>query len=319
MSLRDIVAALGGDLYAAGRRANVPAPGHSRADRSVSLWLTQGRVVVHCFGGADWRDVLGDLRARGLVDPTGAPLGGRPAGAARPEPPTAHVRRAVAAALWAQGRPISAGALAATYMRRRAVRRPPLDLAALRSHPDAPVSVYRPGLARQAALLAAVSDRDGGLTAVEVTYLDPNGRRASRLRLPRKTIGVLPAGSAVRLDEAAGELLVAEGVFTALSAGERFGLPAWALLSATNLRRWSPPEGVRRVLIAADRGRAGEAAAAELCNRLQALGVAITVRLPPAPFGDWNDAKQAAGGEEGRDRAPGAQGRALTAGREISR
>jgi len=39
MSLREIVRVLGGDLYDGGRRANVPAPKHSRADRSVSLLL----------------------------------------------------------------------------------------------------------------------------------------------------------------------------------------------------------------------------------------------------------------------------------------
>jgi putative DNA primase/helicase len=319
MSLRAIVAALGGDLYAGGRRANVPAPGHSPADRSVSLLLKDGRVLVHCFGGADWRDVLDDLRARGLVDGAGVPAGARQVAAPSAEPPSAHVRRAAAAELWAQGRPVSAGTPAALHIQGRCVRRAPFDIAALRSHPDAPVSVYKSGQARKPALLAAVSDAAGALTAVEITYLDPNGRRAGRLRVPRKTIGVVPPGSAVRLDPAAAEILVAEGVFTALSAGERFGLPAWALLSTSNLRRWSPPMGVRRVLIAADRGRPGEAAAAELWAQLRARGVAATVRLPPAPHGDWNDAARTWGMEEGRSGSRGAQGRALTAVRETIR
>ncbi len=319
MSLRAIVAALGGDLYAGGRRANIPAPGHSPADRSVSLLLKNGRVLVHCFGGADWRDVLDDLRARGLVDGAGVPAGARQVAEPSAEPPSAHVRRAAAAELWAQGRPVSAGTPAAIHIHGRGVGRPPLEIAALRSHPDAPVSVYKPGQVRRPALLAAVSDAAGDLTAVEVTYLDANGRRASRLRVPRKTIGVVPPGSAVRLDLAAEALLVAEGVFTALSAGERFGLPAWALLSITNLRRWAPPAGVRRVLIAADRGRAGEAAAADLRAQLRARGFAATVRLPPAPHGDWNDAAQTEGMEEGRSVTRGAQGRALTAVRETIR
>ena len=57
MSLQTIVRTLGGDLYDRGRRANVPAPGHSCQDRSVSLLLQGDRVVVHTFGGADWREV----------------------------------------------------------------------------------------------------------------------------------------------------------------------------------------------------------------------------------------------------------------------
>ena len=63
MSLRAIVEVLGGDLYDGGRRANIPAPGHSRADRSVSLLLKDDRVIVHTFGDGDWQAVLDDLVA----------------------------------------------------------------------------------------------------------------------------------------------------------------------------------------------------------------------------------------------------------------
>ena len=67
MSLRAIVQALGGDLYDGGRRANIPAPGHSAQDRSVSLLLQGDRVVVHTFGDGDWKDVLDQLREHRLI------------------------------------------------------------------------------------------------------------------------------------------------------------------------------------------------------------------------------------------------------------
>ena len=73
MSLRPIVQALGGDLYDRGQRANIPAPGHSAADRSVSLLLKEGRIIVHTFGDGDWRAVLDHLRGEGLVDAHNAP------------------------------------------------------------------------------------------------------------------------------------------------------------------------------------------------------------------------------------------------------
>ena len=293
--LAAIVAALGGDLYAGGRRASVPAPGHSAADRSVSLLLSDGRVVAHSFGAATWQEVLADLRARGLVDAAGAPLGGGPAaGDPCGPPPTALARQAAAERLWSEGGPLRPETAAARYCRRRGVEGPLEALSALRSHADAPVSVYRPGRGYLPALLAAVLDPTAVLTAVEVTYLAPNGLR-SRLRVPRKTVGVLPPGSAVRLAEAMAEMLVAEGVFTTLSAMARFRLPGWALLSAVNVPRWRPPEGVRRVLIAADRGPAGEAAGESLRAALAAQGVTAAVRLPPPPHGDWNDAAQPGG------------------------
>ena len=78
MTLHAIVAALGGDLYQGGLRANVPAPGHSADDRSVSLLHADGRVIIHGFGAADWREV----RDVGLVVFEGWCLGTPPEPAA---------------------------------------------------------------------------------------------------------------------------------------------------------------------------------------------------------------------------------------------
>ncbi len=143
------------------------------------------------------------------------------------------------------------------------------------------------------------------MTAVEITYLGPAGRRAAGLRLVRKTVGLIPPGSAVRLDPWGPDMLVAEGVFTALSARRRFDLPAWALLSTSNLRSWRPPPGVRSVLIAADRGPDGEASARVLARALRAMGIRTRIALPPPPHGDWNEAEAAGrrgGGGAGREK-----------------
>lgn len=290
-SLVGIVRALGGDLYAGGRRANIPAPGHSSGDRSVSLLLSGDRVVVHGFGGADWSAALDDLRARGLVDPDGRVAGGPEVGQSTGAPPllTRTERRACAVRLWAAAGPVE-GTLSEAYARRRGIRRK--LPAALRHHAAAPAAVYADRGPFRPALLAAVVDRDGVLCAVELTYLAADGRPA-RVKVPRKTVGGLPLGHAVRLDSATDRLLVAEGVFTALSASERFGDPAWALGSAGALAAWTPPPGVRSVVIAADRGAPGETAAAALARRLAALGLDVAVEAPPAPFGDWNDLAQA--------------------------
>jgi len=287
MSLREIVRVLGGDLYDGGRRANVPAPNHSRADRSVSLLLQGDRVVVHSFGGGDWRDVLDDLRRRRLIDEANDLLGGHGRVAA-PRTLTELERRAAAMAIWEGGRAI-ADTLSIRYCRGRAIGRDLPGTWALRHNSDTPVAVYRQGRHRRPAFLAGIQDAAGDYTGIEVTYLTGGGRRADDLRLPRKTVGLAPAGSAVRLDPAAAEMLVGEGVPTTLSATEHFGLPGWALLSTRNLRAWRAPPGVRSVLIAADRGADGEASAARLRQGLLDDRVAAWVELPPLPFGDWND------------------------------
>jgi putative DNA primase/helicase len=295
MSLRAIVEVLGGDLYDGGRRANIPAPGHSRADRSVSLLLKDDRVIVHTFGDGDWQAVLDDLRAKRLIDAHNAlrsvTFGAGVAQAVAPKPD--YRRLDAARRLWEAGRPV-AGALAERHCRLRHIHRALPGPQVLRHGGETPVSAYAESRYRRPALLVAISAADGAFSAVEVTYLAANGQRALDLRLPRKTVGLVPPGSAVRLDPAAPEMLVAEGVFTTLSATERFGLPGWALQSTRNLKSWSAPQGVRSVLIAADRGKDGEASAEILAARLRRQGVAATIALPSEPHGDWNEAARPA-------------------------
>lgn len=306
-TLAALVQACGGDLYAGGRRALVPAPGHRPQDRSVSLLLKDDRVIVHGFGGADWREVLDDLRDRGWIDGENRLLDGGalvPAEGVRAAAPTRAERIAAAARLWREGGPILAGSPAALYAAARGVDLALADGEALRAHSAAPAFAYADSGPRGPALLAAVRDPAGALTAVEITYLDGLGRRSAAARLSRKTIGAVPAGSAVRLAEAGPAMLVGEGVFTTLSAMRRFAVPGWALLSTGNLRRWRPPAGVRHVLIAGDRGRDGERSAAVLQAALCESGVFAEVALPPAGYGDWNDLDQEEA-EEGRTGAPG--------------
>ncbi len=304
-SLAPIVRALGGDLLAGGLRAQVPGPGHSPADRSVSLLLAGSRVVVHCFAGDDWREVLAELRDLGLVDAAGRLVGAAGDRGRRGDPPPRAARTAIARQLWSEARAIG-GTLSERHLRLRGVAGTPPD--ALRHHPGVPAAVYAGQGVRRPALLAAIRDPAGDLQGLEVTYLAANGDRAP-VPTPRKTIGGCPAGSAVRLAPARPRLLVGEGVFTCLSAARVFALPAWALLSTRNLRSWRPPAEVRAVLIAADRGPDGERSARGLAAALRARGVQAAVRWPPAPYGDWNEAeaagRQAASDEKEDEGRPG--------------
>jgi putative DNA primase/helicase len=305
--LAEIVRALGGDLYAGGARACVPGPGHSRTDRSVSLALDGGRVLIHSFAGDDWRRVRDDLRKRRLLDDTGKLLGAAPPIAdAGPPPPGARIR--AAARLWSQGSPV-AGTPADRHLRGRGLCGP--WSRELRSHPSAPSALYLDHGTRRPALMAAIRDTAGELTGVEVTYLTALGQRA-HVPTPRKTIGRRPLGAAVRLHAPGAELLVAEGVPSALSAARLLSLPAWALLAAGALALWTPPPGVTSVVIAADRDPAGARAAWRLLRRLRQAGLACRICWPPAPHRDWNEALlallAAREGEEGTERAGMADG-----------
>ena len=54
------------------------------------------------------------------------------------------------------------------------------------------------------------------------------------------------------------------------------------------MRGWTPPEGVRRVLIAGDRGKDGARSAEILRSRIVGLGLEAKVVLPPLPYPQWD-------------------------------
>lgn len=214
-------------------------------------------MLIHGFGAADWREARAHLLALGLIDaqcrPTKTGIVCWPS-AARPD---RKVRLAAARRIWDEASDLTPGSLSYKHLLSRSLRVAPDVASDLRHHPAAPVSVFRDGSPVRPALVARISDATGGFAGVEVVYLEPNGQRADHLRVPRKTIGGRPSGSAIRLMAPTERFLVGEGVMTVLSACEHFNRPGWALMSASNLATWSAPEGVRDVLIAVDRGLAG--------------------------------------------------------------
>lgn len=290
MSLNAIVHAMGGDLYHRGRRANIPAPGHSEADRSVSLFLNKDhRVVVHTFNDTPWTKVLDDLRARRLIDKDNYLTGHAGVSRTFDAIVTDAQRLTQARTIWNMGRPV-VRTLAERHCRLRGVRRALPGPDVLRYVHEAPVSVYQERSPVRPALVAAIRDEGGDLVAIEITYLNPNGRRADHLRVPRKTVGVPVTPTAVRLDDVGPDLCVGEGLFTSLAASEIFGWPTWALLSTSNLRNWRPPPQVRRLLIAADRGKDGERSARRLYEQTLKLGLQAAVRFPPQPHEQFSSA-----------------------------
>ena len=95
------------------------------------------------------------------------------------------------------------------------------------------------------------------------------------------------------------QIVVAEGIETALAAAELLGLPAWASLSAAGLRSLRLPRDVRRVTIAADADRVGRAAADEAARRWTCERRTVRIVEPVAPHKDFADVILAECGVEG--------------------
>lgn len=283
-----------GDVCRGGWQANIPAPGHSRYDRSVSLGVRDdGRILINVYSTKKqvrWQDVYQDLQGRGLIDARGKPTGdGRVPMRDMTEFVDHRQRRERAMELWNLGRS-TARTLAETYARSRAIT-DPLPDHSFRFLGQTPVAVFKPNAKLfKPALLTAIRKPDGQLTAIEITYLTVGGKRDHTLNISRKTIGEfdMERSCSVHLDDVAPELLVAEGAFTTLHARKRFGLPARALLSTRNMRGWTPPPGVRHLVIARDNGEDGEASANKLADRARDAGLSVEIQPPPVEFDDFD-------------------------------
>lgn len=141
---------------------------------------------------------------------------------------------------------------------------------------------------RLPAMVALVFDGQGAICAVHRTYLDPSGAKAI-IEPNNASLGSF-VGGAIRLDPAAPEMVVGEGLETTASASAMLGLPAWSAIACGNLRTAMVlPEIVRSVVIAADHDGPGRRAAAGAARRWRAEGRTVRIFQPDTPRLDFND------------------------------
>lgn len=290
--LRDIVRERGGDLYAGGRAATIPGPGHSRNDRSLSLRLSDdGRVIFHSFANDSCADIMRYLGIEARHSQEASPYEREKLRRLR----EAERRRQEAedrdfcAEIWSQTLPLEGSAAEAYLWSRGLIIEGVPDI---RYHPAAPrakprrAGDERPLPIPHAAMVAVIRDRDGRPIGLHLTFvaLDGTGKAfgdRSRLMFGRAT------GGAVRLAPPGAHLAVGEGIETCAAYQARTGVRAWAALSTSGLGNLQLPPGVRRLTIAADGDKGGMHAATGLAERASRF---CDVQIDPAPDGqDWAD------------------------------
>ena len=95
-------------------------------------------------------------------------------------------------------------------------------------------------------------------------------------------------GGAARLAPVGPEMVLSEGLETALSVQQATGLPVWATLSTSGMRSVILPPEVKTVIIAADADEPGEKAAQAAARRFIAEGRTVKIAHPPQGM-DFND------------------------------
>jgi putative DNA primase/helicase len=267
-----------------------------------SLTLADGRdgkLLVRCWGGCEWRDIFPELRSRGLL--VGDPVDTNPErvdelrrkrdAEARRE--IERLRRRIAAArdLYRHSKDAT-GTPVEPWLRTRGITSPIPPVLRWLQHCPHRNGRYYP------AMVAPIVNVAGEQIAVHKTFLSPDGSGKADLPKPeqRETCGPFKGG-AIRLapHRAGVELLIGEGVESTLSAMQLFSLPGWAALCANGLEALELPREIRSVAIAADNDAngVGQRAALSAQERWAAEGRSVRILLPPNP-GDFNDVLRSA-------------------------
>ena len=255
-------------------------------DCGYSLSLSDGedgRLLAFCFGGCEFNEIMPALVEYGLLDDD--------------DGDDSHVSRRVivcprdGADRIAHARQIYGGGVSderiAVYLQSRRIG---LPSPVLRFQEQAP---HRLG-ARLPAMLAPVVNVTGEQIGVHLTYLrrDGGGKATLPKEYQRECRGAIH-GAAIRLAEhdPDAELIVAEGIESAFSAMQLFGLAGWAAVYAGGLKTLELPSTVRAVIIAADNDASGTGQRNALAayDRWTAEGRSVRIKTPPDIGDDFND------------------------------
>ncbi len=216
------------------------------------------------------------------------------------QPPAPHGSPEAARRLIRMSQPIF-GTIVQAYLRERSIT----DLRGTGSLHFHPRCYYRPDehapTETWPAMIAAVTDRGGGITGAHRTWLDPCRRDKAPIDTPRRAMGDL-LGNAVRFGIGGEVMAAGEGIETVLSLRQVLpDMPMLAALSAAHLAAILFPDTLRRLYIVRDNDPAGDGARDSLIERANVAGIEAIV-ISPA-FGDFNEDLRALGIEHLRQQS----------------
>jgi putative DNA primase/helicase len=295
LTVREIVAVLGGDVT--GRNScNVPGPGHSKIDRSLSITIDGDRFILHSHAGDDWK-VCKDYVREGLGLDRWERGNGRRSTFVVINTTASHYavdddkekKKAWALRIWSQSLD-PAGTIVEHYLREHRGLALGADIAGsvIRFHSALKFDEFnrRPGMV--CLLRDIVTDEPCG---IHRTFLD----RETGQKLDRKMLGIAK-GAAIKLDPQAAistTLTIGEGVETVLT-GRVSGLgPAWALGSSGAVRFFPALSGLTEITILEENDPTSRRDVRECAKRYLAAGKPVNI-ITPNIGNDLNDAWRAA-------------------------
>ncbi len=298
--LVDTISRRGVRLVRRGREHVGLCPFHK--EKTPSFTVNEDKGFYHCFGcGAhgdvfdfvmhfanrSFREAVEDLHdGHGSTDPDAARRVAERQRRAEAERHAQDEREdrahtEYARQMWRKAVP-APGTLVEVYLRSRGITIPvPPSLRYLAAAKYQPSGLILP------AMVAAIQDRDGRITAIHRTYLRHDGRGKAGVAQPKMMLG--PAGGgAVRLGLAGRELAICEGIESALSFQQATGITTWAALSVPGVCSLVLPKEISAVVLGPDGDDPGDGAAVEAARRFVREGRKVRIARPPRGM-DWND------------------------------
>jgi len=269
-------------------------------DRAPSLSIREGEhgnVLLKCFAGCDYHAIVNALGVGPMREAKPRPGGTKPASTDE------SARAELARRIWREsGDP--RGTIAQNYLFGRGwtgvgrwqqatrihssldsrIRASLAIPASIRFHPRLkhPSGIYLP------AMVAAIEARDGALTGVHRTFLEPDGTGKAEVEPNKMALGPLK-GCSVHLTAGDREIVICEGIETGLAILQATGLHVWAALGTSNLGQVELPLVARGVIIAADNDEPGLKAARAAADAYRARGVSVRIFAPDKGKADFND------------------------------
>lgn len=274
---REIVDSLGGTWRR--NRGMCRCPAHDDRTPSLSVSLGQHAILFHCFAGCSRAEVISALGRRGvrireLFDGSAGPL---------PQLVREETADRNAVRLWRGAVPLR-GSAAEAYLLKRGVTQLSPELRFQSRTPLGPRGAVR----FLPAMLAAVRS-DLGVIAVHRTFLDPQAVRLAAFEQPKRALGSLQHGAVRLAPPREGRLGLAEGIETALSVMQIFGIACWATLGNERFGLVTIPESVRELHLFVDNDPGGDLAEERGREAYGREGRSILAKRPDNVGADWND------------------------------
>ncbi len=275
MRAQDIVRSLRGKWF--GHYGIARCPAHDDKKPSLSISEDDGKILVKCHAGCSQDSVIHALKSQKLWDVLDELIYGSIERKIKPDNSNkdSFIRKLWMESINAENTPVQA------YLRSRGISHIPPSL---RCHTE---TLHTPTKQKYPAMIAVIMRwPDKEPHAIHRTYLD--GDKKAAIEPNRMMLGSINGG-AVMLGAVHEVMVVAEGIETALSVQQATGIPAWAVLSASNYRGLILPDSVKEITIAADNDDAGLKAAHEAAGLWARQDRQVRISLPPETGTDFND------------------------------